>query len=707
MTFKTREITVDLVDDVSVPNIKFSQGDENSAKLILNLTNQGQELDLSKAKAVRITFKKPDGTTVFQEDCQPINAMKGKYQIILKTQTLAAAGNVLGQVRIIEPDGKLDAEPFGFYVKKSFSGDESIESTNEFGFMQKFVEASEKLEGVDIPALVASEKTANEAKEAAAQNANQIGILSKDLSKQDVKTQLLQHGANIVNATVASPLNVEIQGRSLNNLLGQTAIDPTKYYLFVPNKGTTKITVGGSSYDVPAKFTGQSTIAYTIKQNLQGKVPGSVIENGHIMKVISNGDSVKTPTDFTSEAKAEDYVNVNGLDGKTYKVTTTAASRQAQILVVFDIIRMLQDKFGSQIWQGKTALADKLTIAKQYVTDYSAIFHMNGSGPKGNKVYMQRWIQGTSSWFGSTNNTASVPTRTQTGSSNTQEIDNNGLIQVIAYTDASDAVTPSTISLDHVEFELKIKIDMPMLMLEDSIYEVDQSTYNKINIDPEFTGKKLTDKFPYVEGIKHLNPILSKDNKYLITNIYLAGQGGINDVLYKEDEKWKVLRKWKIDKTTNAITKLTDPIVEVAQVEGGIVVNGATQVAVDSGAVVREKVSFDTGSKKGVLNKDSAKVIAVYKELDIEPFTTYAQNGQAYPQLVNNVDSTKNYYVTYLLMNKHKYTTNAVDVKSTYNQSIRSTVDELTVKQSDTITGLSILQVLMTDVLARLKANSL
>ncbi|KMQ19607.1 hypothetical protein TU69_17960 [Bacillus cereus] len=156
MTFKTRELTVDLVNEISTKEIRFSQGDRNSAKLVLNITNEGQELDLSQAKAVRITFKKPDGTTVFQEDLQPINAMKGKYQIILKTQTLAAAGNVYGQVRIFEKDQELDAEPFGFTVKQSYSGDGAVESTNEFTIIQKAIEAGEKLEGVDINGIIAA-----------------------------------------------------------------------------------------------------------------------------------------------------------------------------------------------------------------------------------------------------------------------------------------------------------------------------------------------------------------------------------------------------------------------------------------------------------------------------------------------------------------------------------------------------------------------
>ncbi|MDG1603629.1 BppU family phage baseplate upper protein [Bacillus paranthracis] len=156
MTFKTRELTVDLVNEISTKEIRFSQGDRNSAKLVLNITNEGQELDLSQAKAVRITFKKPDGTTVFQEDLQPINAMKGKYQIILKTQTLAAAGNVYGQVRIFEKDQELDAEPFGFTVKQSYSGDGAVESTNEFTIIQKALELGEKFEGVEFDPIIAA-----------------------------------------------------------------------------------------------------------------------------------------------------------------------------------------------------------------------------------------------------------------------------------------------------------------------------------------------------------------------------------------------------------------------------------------------------------------------------------------------------------------------------------------------------------------------
>lgn len=157
MTFKTYEINVDLVNDISTTSaIRFSQNDRNSAKLLLTITNKGAELDLSKAKSVRMSFKKPDGTRVFQNDCQPINALKGKYQILLKTQTLTSIGNVIAQIHIEEEDRILDTQKFLFVVNESLAGDGAVESTNEYTIIAKAIEAGEKLEGVDINGIIAA-----------------------------------------------------------------------------------------------------------------------------------------------------------------------------------------------------------------------------------------------------------------------------------------------------------------------------------------------------------------------------------------------------------------------------------------------------------------------------------------------------------------------------------------------------------------------
>ncbi|MCQ6569293.1 hypothetical protein ACQVPJ_24340 [Bacillus mycoides] len=291
----------------------------------------------------------------------------------------------------------------------------------------------------------------------------------------------------------------------------------------MPNKGTTKITAGGSSYDGVAKFTGQSTISYTIKQDYRGKLAGSTVENGHIARRTWSHSTLTTlvkPTETSSsigEVEQQRYADYISLDGKYSPTSVNFDGGIAQEMHSFDVIRALQDKFGIQIWKGKTALADKVAIAKQLIVDYAAVLYANGSSLQGNKLYVKRWIPSTSTWFGSTTTTESNFTKVQTGSTNVQEIDSNGFIHVIAYADASDGTKPSVVNIDYAMLELKVKADVPML--EDALYEVDQATYNKINIDPDFTGQKLMDKFPYVEGVQHLNPILIAEGANLAPNL--------------------------------------------------------------------------------------------------------------------------------------------------------------------------------------------
>ncbi|MGH1093243.1 BppU family phage baseplate upper protein [Bacillus mycoides] len=983
--------------------IQFYQNEGKTSVLNIHIRQQNDVLKL-RNKTVRISFKKPDDEIVWQP-CEIVDANIGKVTVALEEQTLVVPGDLAVQLQVSDADGRIsESDVFYIRVHKSLMTGETIKSTSSLPLLENAVKAGELFTGYKVSDLAAIKPTADAAKKAVDDtkkivdaNSGRITVLEKDMSKQDIKAQSLIHGPNIVNATVASPLNVEVQGRTLVNLLGQTTLDPTKYYLFMPNKGTTKITAGGSSYDGVAKFTGQSAISYTIKQDYRGKVAGSTVENGHIVKRTWSHSTLTTlakPTETSSsmgEVEQQRYADYISLDGKYSPTSVNFDGGIAQEMHSFDVIRALQDKFGIQIWQGKTALADKVAIAKQLIVDYAAVLYANGSSPQGNKLYVKRWIPSTSTWFGSTTTTESNFTKVQTGSTNVQEIDSNGFIHVIAYADASDGTKPSVVNIDYAMLELKVKADVPML--EDALYEVDHATYNKINIDPDFTGQKLMDKFPYVEGVQHLNPILiaeganlapnltewthptnsklietdtieiystgpyqqsltnipalpnmeyaytveeisgngafigvnfiddkgafitqinadtnmkefkfttpstckviqikcsgratgentlrfrkpmlnigstpkpfvPRNPSYLYTNAVFAGMNSVNDVLYKEDGQWKVLRKWERDvvldgsigwrsgdnynsgykrvlwdsgyksfdktnltikwdgkilknldtnnsegdrstinpngavyvsifnvesgwgnnytptqveiqayfngwkvKTADANGKptawvslvddqdaptqtlayvranraagytpykltyqLVTPKIEIVQVEGDLVVDELTQVIVDSGVVVREKANPKQFNKEYYINRGdnnatflptrlknrALRVLKVFKngveETRVNRYAdktspSYGEECISIPEAI--YDPSAEYTVTYLVLDKHQFTTNTTDVKVSYNQSVRSTTDALTVGQSDNTTSISILQNIMTDVLARLKANSL
>lgn len=86
----------------------------------------------------------------------------------------------------------------------------------------------------------------------------------KDTERQ---TQKLQHGLSVINGTVGSPVDIEIHGRTLVNLIHGTSpfvitLDPTKYYLLVTDNNST-VTVDSVSQSMPHKFTNKSTVTLT------------------------------------------------------------------------------------------------------------------------------------------------------------------------------------------------------------------------------------------------------------------------------------------------------------------------------------------------------------------------------------------------------------------------------------------------------------
>lgn len=1022
--------------------------------------------------------------------------------------------------------------------------------------------------------------------------------------ENDKASQLLQHGANIVNANVSSPLSVEVQGRTLMNLLGQSTFDTSKYYLFSPNKNTTKITVNGTKSETVTKIDGSTLAGGSVTTNFVGKVTASFVENPNYGRRTWSSSTLTTlmlPTgngaDYgeVEQARYDDWKVLN--DGKRGGTSTSAVGSIAQNQFSFDIVKALEIAFGTEIWQGKTLLADKIAIAKQNISSYSFNWHGYGTSVGGNKASIQRWAANSSAWFGVTSHTSGTVTKLNTGTSNLNEIDSNGFVHCIAYaepadsvtmsaiytdyvelvivtsyikpvkytikqdfqrkvagstvenghdfkqgqgqtsllapngswaaptqtsfdrlktldgqtstaggtstsggiaqqsfsfdiiralqdkygnqiwqgktlladkvaivksivttltgnwhgfgssptgnksyfawwypssskwaddggrishtngtvtkqtlsssaisalvdsngivnfivyTDASDGTTASTITTDYIELEFTVNSNLPIL--EDSLYEVTKAHYDLINIDPAWSGQSLVDKYPYVQGVQHLNPAVAVDGEnlvpplsewtalnsistiespyklrynptgtfqesmveipvlpntvytagiktshadlrgiitfldaskqavgvatasfttslttttpantkyiryrlsnwtvvngtiediylmlgsaakpftprnssYLITNTTLTGVQGTGDVLYKDGESWKVLRKWERDvifdnskftimptgtptgfkvfynqsssqfpsipiansssvivtkhngqilqskvysgtnlveradmaylsttpvlvlsvsnldtgfsdaytpaadeisayfngwqvKTADGTGKptawksivdgtdaptqtltyvksnkaanytpykityqLATPRVENVQAEGDLVVDGNTQVTVDSGIVIREKVTPTLNSgiyhinaaavTASILKNKALKIINVYKngivdsKAKIIGNTSIAYGLSRVEILQADFDPTAEYTVTYMILEKEKFTTNAIDLKVLYNQSVRSTIDDIIAKQSDNSSIISIHDSAIFEMYKRLKA---
>jgi hypothetical protein len=151
--------------------------------------------------------------------------------------------------------------------------------------------------------------------------------------------------------------------------------------------------------------------------------------------------------------------------------------------------------------------------------------------------------------------------------------------------------------------------------------------------------------------------------------------------------------------------QLATPVVQTAQVEGDIALNGPTQVQVGSGVIVREKVvpradSYNyyindgsTGWESQRLKSKNEKIISIYKNgnkdslwsLVAQNYNNYGKQKALIP--LASYDSTAEYTVTYLLYTLDNtvpaFANNGLEFKVTYDTSLKSVLDSLVERQSD------------------------
>jgi hypothetical protein len=201
-----------------------------------------------------------------------------------------------------------------------------------------------------------------------------------------------------------------------------------------------------------------------VKANFEGKVTGSTDLVSHVAK--NNGNQGQTslinPSSFSTEFNTG-YSTISKLDGTTVNITNSTNGAIAQVLFSFDLIRLMEDKFGHGFFADCVTTADKVNKLKSVITEVTCSWWGYGINPNGNKAYIKRWIPRDGSWFGSTEHTSGTVTKISTGTTtfgaeHDGATGNDGWFHVLVYTDPSDGVTASTIYTDYVELEVKLNV---------------------------------------------------------------------------------------------------------------------------------------------------------------------------------------------------------------------------------------------------------
>lgn len=216
-------------------------------------------------------------------------------------------------------------------------------------------------------------------------------------------------------------------------------------------------------------FTGKKI--WNINSNFNNKVSNSTIENPNIAKRTWTNISTPTllPPTYLGGLMGEiEQVNYNSLitqNGSSSVSSTNISGAIAQHMFSFDILQILERQFGVAIWKGETNSANKVVIAKKILSNITVYWYGYGTGVGGNKATLARWTTGSGgSWsaYDLSNSITTSGTIAQIGigsdvsSIETTMDSTTGFIHYLAFSNASDGTTTSSIVSDYIEINLTI-----------------------------------------------------------------------------------------------------------------------------------------------------------------------------------------------------------------------------------------------------------
>jgi hypothetical protein len=276
--------------------------------------------------------------------------------------------------------------------------------------------------------------------------------------KADRQTQVLNQGTSLITADQTTPLDIQVEGRTLVTLQNSNLAGDGTHVLANADKKT-KVIVDNKSVSGVAKFTKNSTL--TRKANFVGKVQQSLTENPNALRQNAIPNFVKVNETWGSEIGSTGYSKMQAIDGNALSYNVSTSGAFVQQTMSFDVIEEIERNMGRIPGADRAA---KVQWAKDNIQTIVINYHGFGSGPSGNRVTLQEWLNDTSKWAGqenpawvNTHTNGFITKSTKSVTNMARVIDSVGFIHFLANADASDGVTPSVINTDYVEIQIDLK----------------------------------------------------------------------------------------------------------------------------------------------------------------------------------------------------------------------------------------------------------
>jgi hypothetical protein len=298
-------------------------------------------------------------------------------------------------------------------------------------------------------------------------------------------------------------------------------LKPTAGYdLLVPSNPRRDAVTGGN-YD---NIVMAEKVYNQVVSDFTGKVAGSVTENPNIYKYTNASSTLVTPSsgiEITSQSGIDNIKTQNSICGA---VTVSTNGIIPQHIFQFNLISIFEKQYGT------IPATDKISWLKANLSNITFSWSGYGTCPSGNFATCKSWDKISSAWIQSTitNNTGSITTGTDqiTNSYISQYVDNNGTVSYLAYTNASDGVTASTIYTDYVKITLTFN---------NGNNSLEYFTNNSVEMAVQTTSKASAylvecDLTPIVTALYGgSNAALKSALKAIQADIYASGYGASSD----------------------------------------------------------------------------------------------------------------------------------------------------------------------------------
>ena len=155
------DINLDLVEKyVPAENVTVVQEDFRSVKFLFTILNREQPVDLTDATDIVVSFVKPDGHLVLQNDATLVN---GKVELVANPQAFTYVGKTYFQVQYKIGSSIYNTRQAFLWVEKGHTSCQTVSSTDFAPMLDQAIQAGQMLSGIDLQALIDSKVTAENA----------------------------------------------------------------------------------------------------------------------------------------------------------------------------------------------------------------------------------------------------------------------------------------------------------------------------------------------------------------------------------------------------------------------------------------------------------------------------------------------------------------------------------------------------------------